>query len=135
MRFFVDTNVLVYADDKSEATKRKRAQELVRAAFQQRSGILSLQVLRELFAAATRKLGLTPERARRRVELYSRLEVVTLDVDDLLAAIDLTRLHSFSIWDALIVRAAFNGGCEVLYSEDLQHGSRIEGMEIRNPFG
>lgn len=134
MRFFVDTNVLAYAEDRSEDAKRERARQLVRDAFARRSGVVSLQVLRELFVVATRKLSIPPERARRLVELYSRLDLVTLGIDDLLAAIDLTRLHSFALWDALIVRAAINGGCDVLYSEDLQHGFRIEGLEIVNPF-
>jgi len=134
VRFFIDTNVLVYADDQDSGAKRERAEEIVRGAFEKRSGVLSVQVLREFFVVGTRKLGLPATAARRRVELYSRLDVISLGFDDLLAAIDLTRLHSFSLWDALIVRAALNGGCDVLYSEDLQDGFRLEGMEIQNPF-
>lgn len=134
MRFFADTNVLAYAEDKDADDKRKRAREIVRRGFEERSGVVSLQVLRELFVVATGKLGLSPAAARRRVEIYSRLDLISLDLADLLAAIDLTRLHSFSLWDALIMRAALNGGCEVLYSEDLQHGFRLEGLEIVNPF-
>lgn len=135
MRFFVDTNVLAYADDLDAGSKRDVAQAIVRRAFDEGSGILSQQVLRETFVVATRKLGLSPASARRRVELYSRLDVVRLDVDDLLYAIDLTRLHAVSLWDALIVRAALNGGCDVLYTEDLQHGYRFERLEVVNPFG
>lgn len=134
MRFFADTNILGYAEDRDAGEKRKRAQEIVRRGFEERTGVVSLQVLRELFVVAVGKLGLSPAAARRRVELYSRLDLVSLDLADLLAAIDLTRLHSFSLWDALIVRAALNGGCQVLYSEDLQHGFRLEGLEIVNPF-
>lgn len=131
---FVDTNILVYADDAADSGKRGRAQELIREVVQDRSGWLSLQVLQEYFAVATRKLGLDAELARRRVELYSRLEVVTLSAVDLLAAIDLHRLYRFSIWDALIVRAALVAGCRRLYSEDLQSGFRIENLEVINPF-
>lgn len=134
MRFFVDTNVLAYADDRDAPEKRARARDIVRSAFKQRSGVVSLQVLRELFVVATRKLDLSPVAARRRVELYARLDVVSLGLSDLLGAIDLTRLHSFSLWDALIFRAALIGGCEVLYSEDLQDGFRLEGLEVVNPF-
>jgi predicted nucleic acid-binding protein len=75
-----------------------------------------------------------PAAARRRVELYSRLEVVSLGLTDLLGAIDITRLHSVSLWDALILRAAHNAGCEVVYTEDLQPGFRLEGLEVVNPF-
>jgi predicted nucleic acid-binding protein len=63
-----------------------------------------------------------------------RLEVVSLVADDVLAAIDLHRLHSLSIWDALIVRAALISGCTILYSEDLQRGRRFENLEVVNPF-
>lgn len=133
-RFFVDTNVLVYADDRSAGAKRQRARQLLREALRRRSGVLSLQVLKEYFAAATRKLGLPAVAARRRIELLGRLDVVKLDVDDLLAAVDLHRLHKLSIWDTLIIRSALVAGCRVLYTEDLQHGRRIDGLEIVNPF-
>jgi predicted nucleic acid-binding protein len=72
--------------------------------------------------------------ARRRIETLSHLDVVGLEVDDLLAAIDLHRLHELSIWDALIVRAALLSGCRTLYTEDLQHGRRFEGLQVVNPF-
>ena len=131
---FVDTNVLVYADDARDPVKQARARELLRSIVQERSGKLSLQVLQEFFAAATRKLGLTAVDARRRIEVLSHMDVVTLDVDDLLAAIDLHRLHQLSIWDALIVRAAVVSGCRTLYTEDLQHGRRFEGVQVIDPF-
>lgn len=131
---FVDTNILVYADDRAYPLKRQRSQELIRQVVLERSGWLSLQVLQEYFSAATRKLGIDAEVARRRVELYSRLDVAILGPTDLLTAIDLHRLYRFSIWDALIVRAALVSGCRRLYSEDLQAGFRIENLEIVNPF-
>jgi predicted nucleic acid-binding protein len=55
-------------------------------------------------------------------------------VDDVLAAIDLHRLHQLSFWDALIVRSAIKSGCRRIYTEDLQHGRRYDGVEIVNPF-
>lgn len=132
--FFVDTNVLVYADDAREPTKQARARELLRRLIRERSGKVSLQVLQEFFAAATQKLGLDAVDARRRVEILSNLDVVKLEVDDVLAAIDLHRLHQLSIWDALIVRAAALSGCRTLYTEDLQHGRRFDGLRVVNPF-
>jgi predicted nucleic acid-binding protein len=133
-RCFVDTNVLIYADDLSAGPKQDRARELIREMMRNKTGVLSLQVLQEYFAVATRKLGLSATAVRRRIELVSRLDVVILGVEDVLAAIDLHRLHNFSIWDALVIRAALNAGCRILYSEDLQEGRRIEGMEVVNPF-
>jgi predicted nucleic acid-binding protein len=131
---FVDTNILLYADDRSDARKRERAQALIREVVRDRNGRISLQVLQEYFSAATRKLGIDAPTARRKVELYSRLDVVRLESSDVLAAIDLYRLHQFSIWDALIVRAAMISGCRLLYTEDLQPGFRLDSLEIVNPF-
>lgn len=133
-REFLDTNVLIYADDARDPRKRTRARELIRRLLRERRGVLSLQVLQEFFAAATRKLGMRSEDARRRVVEYSRFDVVTLGAADLVAAIDLHRLHHLSIWDALIVRAALNGACTTLLTEDMQPGYVIEKVTFRNPF-
>ena len=131
---FVDSNILVYTNDRSASAKRDQAQELIHKLLRNKAGALSLQVLQEYFAVATRKLGISAAGARRRVELLNRLDVVILGVSDLLAAIDLHRLHGLSIWDTLIVRAALKAGCGVLYSEDLQDGRRFDGLEVVNPF-
>lgn len=133
-RCFVDTNVLVYADDRRDPRRQEIAQQLVSELFAKPSGVISLQVLQEYFAAARSKLGIDATAARRKVELLAQLEVVVPSVDDLLAAIDLHRLHSFSLWDALIVRSALIARCQVLYTEDLQHGRVIDGLRIVNPF-
>ena len=133
-REFLDTNVLIYADDVRVPRKRTRARELIRRLMRERRGVLSLQVLQEFFAAATRKLGMPAEHARRRVVLYSRFDVVTLSPADLLAAIDLHRLHRLSIWDGLIVRAALNGACTTLCTEDMQSGYDVETLTFRDPF-
>jgi predicted nucleic acid-binding protein len=132
--FFVDTNVLVYADDARDPAKQATARGVLRRLFADRSGKLSVQVLQEFFAAATGKLGLEAVQARRRIEIFSQLDVVRLDAEDVLAAIDLHRLHTLSIWDALIVRAAVNAGCRTLLTEDLQHGRRFEGLQVIDPF-
>jgi predicted nucleic acid-binding protein len=131
---FVDTNVVVYADDVDAGRKCETARSLLRRLYSEGTAILSVQVLQEYFSAATRRLGLSAEAARRRIEALGRLDIVTLGVDDVLAAIDLHRLHSLSIWDALIVRAALISGCRTLYSEDLQHGRRFEALQVVNPF-
>jgi predicted nucleic acid-binding protein len=131
---FLDTNVLLYADDHGAPEKRERAKNLIRETMRDHNGRVSLQVLQEYFNAATRKLRLDVSLARRQVELYSRFDVVRLNPNDLLAAIDLHRLHQFSIWDALILRAAMISGCRRLYTEDLQAGFRLDSLEVVNPF-
>jgi predicted nucleic acid-binding protein len=100
----------------------------------QRTGVLSTQVLQEYFVTATRKLGVEAEAARRKTEIFGRLHLVTLGLEDVLGAIDLLRLHHLSFWDALVVRAALVSGCARLLSEDLPAGRRFERLEVVNPF-
>ena len=95
---------------------------------------MSLQVLQEYFAAATRKLGLAPELAQRKVEILARGRVVRFDARDVIAAMELHRLTRISFWDSLIVHAARSAGAAELYSEDLQHGAVLGGVRVVNPF-
>jgi predicted nucleic acid-binding protein len=134
VRSFFDTNVLVYADDKAAPAKQRHALELVAEHRRCGTGVLSLQVLQEYFVTATRKLGVDPQVVRRKVELLAEFDVAAPDVADILAAIDLHRLHGFSFWDALILRAAKQAGCSVLLSEDFQDTREIDGVRVLNPF-
>jgi predicted nucleic acid-binding protein len=131
---FIDTNVLVYTDDAGDAKKQAAAIGLVADLMRSRTGVLSLQVLQEYFSIATRKLGVDVVKARAKVELLSAFATTPIDVDDVLGAIDLHRLHQISFWDGLIVRAAQQARCARIYTEDLQHGRRFEGVEVVNPF-
>jgi predicted nucleic acid-binding protein len=133
-RIFLDTSVLVYADDLDAGERRQVAQAILREALVSRTGVISTQVLQEYFAVATRKLGTSPEVARRKVELLATMDVVRIEVPLILAAIDLTRLHSVSFWDALIVRSAASARCTHLITEDLQHGQVLDGVRIESPF-
>ena len=134
VRSFLDTNVLIYTDDHDAPRKQKAALALIERCRADNNAVVSTQVLQEYFAAVTRKLSVPAPIARRKIEIFARLPVVRLDVPDILAAIDLHRLHSISFWDALIIRAALEGGCSVLYTEDLQDGWRIDDVEVINPF-
>ena len=133
-RSFFDTNVLIYADDKAAPAKQRRALDLVAEHRRARTGVVSLQVLQEYFVAVTRKLRVDAAIARRKIELLAEFDVAVPEVQDILAAIDLHRLHGFSFWDALILRAAKQAGCSVLFSEDLQPAREIDGVRIVNPF-
>jgi predicted nucleic acid-binding protein len=133
-RSFFDTNVLVYADDKAAPAKQRRALELVAEHRRAGTGVVSLQVLQEYFVTVTRKLHVDPRIARRKVELLAEFDVAAPEVADILAAIDLHRLHGFSFWDALVLRAAQQAGCRVLFSEDFQESREIDGIQIVNPF-
>jgi len=133
-RSFLDTNVLVYTDDGDADEKKAAALDLFARLRRERTGVVSTQVLQEYVVASTRKLGVASDTARRKVQLFSRLEVVVIDTKQIVGAIDLTRLHKLSFWDALIIRSALDVNCRVLYSEDLQPDRRIDGLRIVNPF-
>ena len=133
-RTFLDSNVLIYAEDLAEPVKQQKAVALILEHGRQRSGVVSLQVLGEYFSAVIRKLKLDPALARSQVEFYSRFQVVEPTVADVLGAIDLHRLRGISYWDSLILRCAKQSGCGVLLTEDMQHGQVIDGVRIVNPF-
>lgn len=133
-RVFIDTNIFVYADDLAAKTKRPRAREVLSTLIRERRAVVSTQVMQEYFVSALRKLGMTAERARTRVEALRRLDVVVIRPELVLGAIDLHRLQSLSFWDALIVKSASAAGCARLLSEDLNSGQVIDGVTIENPF-
>lgn len=133
-RVFLDSNVLLYADDLDAGAKRTLAQKLLHELITESRAVLSTQVLQEYFVNATRKLGVSAAIARKKVELLMQLDVVLIRPELILAAIDLHRLHGLSFWDALVVRAAAAAGCTRLLSEDLSHGQVIDGVRIENPF-
>jgi len=133
-RSFFDTNILIYSDDKSVPGKQRRALELVAEHRRARTGVVSLQILQEYFVTVTRKLRVDLQVARRKVELLAEFDVAAPEVTDILAAIDLHRLHGFSFWDALVIRTAKQAGCRVLFSEDLQAGREVDGLLVVNPF-
>jgi predicted nucleic acid-binding protein len=125
---------MVYADDASQPDKQDRAASLFAEHLLNGTAVLSLQVLQEYFAAVTRKLGITPEVAQRKVEIFARARLVRFEASDIIAAIELHRLSRISFWDALIVHAARSAGAAVLYSEDLQSGGIVGGVRVVNPF-
>lgn len=131
---FIDTNVLLYADDLRFPEKKARAQQLIADSLRVGKIATSLQVLQEYFNAATRKLGLPAGEARSKIEQLATNDVVRLRAPDILAAIDLHQERQISFWDALIVRAAQVSGAKVLFTEDLQHGALFGSVTVVNPF-
>lgn len=134
---FVDTNILLYANDRSAGEKREKSARLLRELWSTRTGALSTQVLQEFFYNATRKLSLplNVPAARDVVQAYSVWLHGPITSDMLLGAIDIHRERGFSFWDSLIIGAALDYGCDTLYSEDMQHGQVFEGrLTVVNPF-
>jgi predicted nucleic acid-binding protein len=133
---FVDTNVLAYAYDRSETAKQPVARALLEGLWRDRAGVLSTQVLQELYVVATRKLDPPMPRgaARQLVVLYGSWPVVQVDVPMILAASELEERHRLGFWDALVLEAARRAGAARLVTEDLQPGRRIAGVAVENPF-
>ncbi|MGH7953986.1 MAG: PIN domain-containing protein [Limisphaerales bacterium] len=135
--FFLDTNVLIYAFFDQDPAKKARCRELHEFALEDGRGIISFQVVQEFLNTAIKKFpgqftndelkdflgatlwplcGIFPGE-----ELYRRAIIVRSET-------------GFSFYDSLIVAAALEAGCKIIYSEDLHHNHRLHGLEIKNPF-
>lgn len=135
-REFVDANILVYALDTSAGDKHTPAAELLARLWETGGGCLSVQVLQEFFVVITRKVPkpLSADEAADRIRDFEAWDVFAPTVEDVLSAIALHTKANLSFWDAMIVEAAAESGCDVLWSEDLSHGQRLRGVHIQNPF-
>jgi predicted nucleic acid-binding protein len=132
---FCDTNILVYAYDLSAGVKRERAKSLVERLWQSGDGVVSIQVLQEVFVTLTRK-GSPPLPAGQAREVVSDLatwRVIVPAAPDVLDTIDgMLRWH-VSFWDAMLLTTANKAGAAVVWSEDLNHGQRYDGALVQNP--
>ncbi len=130
-RVFLDTNILIYTLGQDD-DRTPKAETLLAG-----GGVVSVQVLNELASVASRKLrmswrNVTAALADIKILCPSPIPV-TVEIQD--AALRLAARHGYHIYDALIVAAALEGECSILYSEDLQGGQVIDGrLTIRNPF-
>ena len=135
-RAFVDTNVLVYAHDRGAGEKHARARELVTRLWRERTGVVSTQVLQELYVNVRRKASapVSAPEARALLEDYLAWPLVVNDGATLLQALSIEEQFGLSFWDALIVASAQEAGAEVLWSEDLNEGQAYGPVVVRNPF-
>ena len=136
VKAFVDTNVLVYAYDRSAGAKRDLARDLLEALWNEGRGVLSTQVLQEFYVNIRRKTRppVSQEVARALVADYLVWDPIVNDGATVLEAIDVGHRYQLSLWDALIVVAARRGDASVLYSEDLNHGQTFGSVQVLNPF-
>jgi predicted nucleic acid-binding protein len=135
-KYFVDTNILMYAHDTSAGSKHERAEALVEELWSSRSGVVSTQVLQELCVNLRRKAGrpLDSMATREIVSDYLSWHVVVNGRDSILAALEIEERYRIPFWDALVVHAAQSAGAETLYSEDLSDGQTYGGVRVKNPF-
>lgn len=132
---FVDTNILVYAHDRTAADKAEAASALIGRLWIEGTGAISVQVLQEFFVTVTTKVArpLEPSSAIEAMADYARWRVHSPTAGDVLAAAEAQRRNRTSFWDAMIVRSAHQLGCSLLWSEDLAHGRRYDGVLVKNP--
>lgn len=136
-KFFLDTNILVYAFDSAIPAKQRRANELIKAALKNDTGCISFQVVQEFINVATRKFAVPlsiPDCEKYLNIVLSPLCKVFVSIELYARSLDVMQQWHFSFYDSLIVAAALQADCSILYSEDLQHEHKIEDLTVHNPF-
>ena len=136
IREFIDANVLIYAFDTSAGKKKPVAEQLLARCWESGAGCLSVQVLQEFFVTVTKKVAhpLSLDEAAERVREFVAWKVFAPTANDVLGAILLQKESKLSFWDAMVLQAATESGCDVLWTEDLNEGQVIRGVRIQNPF-
>jgi predicted nucleic acid-binding protein len=135
LKYFVDTNILIYAHDRDAGRKHERARQLIEHLWTTGQGVLSTQVLQELCVNLRRRVAhpLPSEEIRKLIEDYLSWEIVVNTPPAILAALEIEVRYKVSYWDALILHAAESCGAVVLHSEDLASGQRYGAVEVVNP--
>jgi len=135
-KIFLDTNILIYAYGVSAGKKHEMAKTILMDLWNSGRGILSIQVLQEFFVNITKKVSkpLGVKLAKDIIRDLLKWEVVIIDGESLLEAVEIHIRHQYSFWDSMILKAAQKGGAVLLLSEDLMHGQTVDGVTIKNPF-
>jgi len=134
-KFFVDTNILIYAHDPRFGRKHERARQLIERLWRTGEGVLSTQILQELCINLRRKVAhpLPIEEVRRLIQDYLSWEIVVNTPQSVIVALEIEARYKISFWDALVLQAAESSGAEVLYSEDLATGQSYGTIQVVNP--
>jgi predicted nucleic acid-binding protein len=132
---FVDTNILVYAHDRSTGAKHRRAQELIESLWNSGDGVVSTQVLQELCVNLRQKIRqpLPVGEVRQVIRDYATWDVVTNTAESVLRALDVAERYRTSFRVAMILQAADTAGVAVLYSDDLARGQKYGFVQVVNP--
>ncbi|HDQ14031.1 MAG TPA: PIN domain-containing protein [Sediminispirochaeta sp.] len=134
VKFFIDTNVLIYANDRRVPWKQEKAVQLISQLMKSGEGALSTQVLQEYANVALDKLGQKEEVVLRQIHLLERMEVVRQSSSMIRRAVEIKKTYQINFWDACIVSNAEFARCDVIYSEHLNTGQFYFGIRIENPF-
>jgi predicted nucleic acid-binding protein len=134
-KYFVDTDILLYAHDRSAGLKHEPARQLIERLWISGQGVLSTQVLQELCLNLRRKLArpLPVEEVRQLIHDYLSWEIVVNSPASVLQALEIEIRYKTSFWHALVLQAAESSGATVLYSEDLASGKKYGPIHVINP--
>ena len=136
-KYFIDTNVFIYSFDIEQPAKQKRSQELIQLGLGTGFGIISTQVIQEFLNVATRKFAIPMKPEDSKAYLRSVMNPMCQVYPDLSlneACLDLQVETGYSFFDSLILAAAIRGGCNFLFTEDMQDGQEIDSVTIKNPY-
>ena len=136
-KYFIDTNIFVYLFDPRYPAKSRKARSIIDHAVNEGTGLISYQVIQEFFSIASKKFAqpMTMYECLYCLDnIFSPLCAVFPSIEFYKSALALKDQVGCSLYDALIIAAAVQEKCSVLYSEDLQHGRVIAGVKIQNPF-
>jgi len=135
-KIFIDTNILVYANDPSDRKKNRIARQAILEGIQKENIAISTQVISEFYVTVTRKIltKMSSEAAKQEIRLLRTIEIDEIDYHSILSAINISVQHQLSFWDSLIITSAKKLDCQVIYSEDMNSGQTIENIQIVNPF-
>ena len=136
-RFFLDTNIFAYSFDPADSKKCRRAEELITEAVKSRRGVVSYQVVQEFFHLALRRF-VSPMTVVEAEQYLGTIFRPLLTVHSSLAlyaqGLQVQGRYRLSWYDSLIVAAAMEARCDMLYTEDLQDGQRFGAVQVKNPF-
>ena len=136
-RFFLDTNIFVYSFDQSAPAKARRAAQLIREALTTQKGVISYQVVQEFFNVALKRFSKpmpAADAGQYLIAVFRPLLAVHSSQALYAEALFLHAQSGLSWYDSLVVSAAIQARCEILFSEDLPHGQRFGSLQVRNPF-
>ncbi|MGD0901703.1 MAG: PIN domain-containing protein [Terracidiphilus sp.] len=136
-RFFLDTSIFVHSFDRSSPAKAQRAEQLIREALTTQKGVISYQIVQEFFNVALRRFSQPMHAAdagQYLITVFRPLLAVHSSQALYLEALHFCSQSGLSWYDSLIVSAAIQSRCDLLYTEDLQHGQRFGSLQVMNPF-
>lgn len=132
-RCFIDSNIVVYANDTNSGAKQGRAIDTITACMESGIGYISVQVLQEYANVALKKLGQDPPIVIRQLKLLEAMKITIPSPRSVRRSVEISHTYQVSFWDASIIAAAEDADCEIIFTENLNTGHYYSGIEVLNP--